>query len=75
MTRHAGSPAATAGLKPKDVILKVDGQQIDAAHPLKNVLLGSKPGDRVTLTIFRDGKQQDLQITLGSPPTSVAGLV
>lgn len=52
---------------PKDVILRANGQHIDEAHPLKNVVLGSKPGDRVTLRIVRDGKPQDLQIALGRP--------
>jgi 2-alkenal reductase len=71
---QSGTPAASAGLRARDVILKVNGQQIDEAHPLKSVLLGSRPGDRVTLTIVRDGKQQDIQITLGQP-AAAAGLV
>jgi S1-C subfamily serine protease len=66
-----GSPAAAAGLRPKDVIIKVNGQPIDDAHPLKSVLLGSKPGDRVTLTIMRDGKPMDVQITLGQPAAAL----
>ena len=62
-----GSPAQQAGLHPNDVITKVNGTQIDDAHPISSILLHTHPGDRVTLTIIRDGKQQSVDVTLGRP--------
>ena len=61
----AGSPAAQAGLKASDVITKVNGQQIDGTHPISSILLHTRPGDKVKLTIIRDGKQQTVDLTLG----------
>jgi len=60
-----GSPAAQAGLKVNDVITKVNDQQIDGTHPISSVLLHTRPGDKVKLTIIRDGKQQTVDLTLG----------
>lgn len=61
----AGSPAAQAGLKVNDVITKINDQQIDGTHPVSSVLLHTRPGDKVKLTIIRDGKQQTVDLTLG----------
>ena len=60
-----GSPAAQAGLKVNDVIEKINDQQIDGAHPISSILLHTRPGDKVKLTIIRDGKQQTVDLTLG----------
>jgi S1-C subfamily serine protease len=62
----AGSPADSAGLKPGDVIVKVDGAAIDDDHPLVVRLREHQPGEKVTLTVQRDGHNQDVQVTLGS---------
>jgi len=60
-----GSPAAQSGLKVNDVITKINTQQIDGTHPISSILLHTRPGDKVTLTIIRDGKQQSVDLTLG----------
>ena len=60
-----GSPAAQSGLRVNDVITKINTQQIDGAHPITSILLHTRPGDKVTLTIIRDGKQQTVDLTLG----------
>ncbi|HEX6061032.1 MAG TPA: trypsin-like peptidase domain-containing protein [Candidatus Limnocylindria bacterium] len=61
----AGSGAAQAGLKVNDVITKISEQQIDGTHPISSILLHTRPGDKVKLTIIRDGKQQTVDLTLG----------
>jgi S1-C subfamily serine protease len=61
----AGSGAAQAGLKVNDVITKINDQQIDGTHPISSILLHTRPGDKVKLTIIRDGKQQTVDLTLG----------
>jgi serine protease Do len=60
----AGSPAEKAGLREKDIVTKVNGVTVDAAHPLASVLAGFAPGDTVTLTVNRDGKDIDIKATL-----------
>ena len=61
----AGSAAAQAGLRPNDVVTKINDQQIDGTHPISSILLHTRPGDKVKLTIIRDGKQQNIDVTLG----------
>lgn len=60
-----GSAAAQAGLRPNDIVTKVNDQQIDEEHPLATIMLRFRPGDRVRLTILRDGRQQVVEVTLG----------
>ena len=63
-----GSPAAAAGLRPRDVIVAVDGQPMNDESSLAQVLSQKKPGDTATLSIVRGGQQQDVQVTLGEQP-------
>jgi S1-C subfamily serine protease len=65
---QAGSPAARAGIKARDVITRVNDQAIDPSHPLKDVLRQYRPGDQVTLSINRGGKPQTIKVTLGTQP-------
>jgi S1-C subfamily serine protease len=64
----AGSPADHAGIKVHDVITKVNDQAIDDQHPLKDVLRQYAPGTNVKVTVYRGGKNQTLQVTLGTHP-------
>ncbi len=61
----AGSAAAQADLRPNDVVTKINDQQIDGPHPITSILLHTRPGDKVRLTIIRDGNQQIVDVTLG----------
>ena len=63
-----GSPADRAGIKVHDVITKVNDQAIDDSHPLKDVLRQYAPGTKVSITISRAGKNQTLQVALGTHP-------
>lgn len=63
-----GSPADRAGIKIHDVITKVNDQAIDDTHPLKDVLRQYAPGTKVSVTVYRGGKTQTLQVTLGTHP-------
>jgi putative serine protease PepD len=64
----AGSPAARAGIRVHDVITKVNDQAIDDTHPLRDVLRQYAPGTRVSISVYRSGKTQALQVTLGKQP-------
>ena len=59
-----GSPAADAGLKKGDHILKIDGTATPQSSRLLDVLSEKKPGDVVTLSVRRDGKDVELKATL-----------
>jgi S1-C subfamily serine protease len=63
----SNSPAQQAGLRPNDIITKVNDQRLDAEHPLVSVMVKFRPGDKVTLTLIRDSKQQTVELTLGQP--------
>ncbi len=60
------SPASQAGLQENDVVLAIDGQTIDQDHSLSSILFTHKPGDKVTLVVWRDGKQMNVQLVLTS---------
>jgi S1-C subfamily serine protease len=64
-----GSPADNAGLRARDVVTAVDGQQITDESSLAEVLSQHQPGDSVTLTVVRSGQQQNVQATLGTAPS------
>jgi serine protease Do len=63
-----GSPAAKAGLRSQDVILSVDGQTVKDARDLARKIAAESPGRTVDLVVFRNGKQQTLDLTVGSYP-------
>ncbi|MFG3478494.1 S1C family serine protease [Streptomyces sp. NPDC047980] len=62
----AGGPAAKAGIRPGDVITKVDGQRVHNGEELIVKIRAHRPGDRLELTVLRDGKEQTRAVTLGS---------
>ena len=66
----SGSPADKAGLKEKDVIVKIDGTPIDESNSLTSLVGRKSVGDEITLTIVRDGKQQDIKVKLEAAPGS-----
>jgi len=59
-----GSNAQFGGILPKDVIIKVDGDNIKKTTDLKSKLLKYKVGDTVRITVVRNGDIQDLKLTL-----------
>lgn len=61
-------PAAKAGLREGDIITKVGGKAIDEDQSLSTLINGNKPGDKVELTVLRDGNEQKIQVTLGEAP-------
>ena len=65
------SPAAGAGLKAGDIIVSVNGQAIDQAHPLDALLLNDQVGDQLTLDILRNGQHQQVELTLAQRPDSL----
>jgi putative serine protease PepD len=83
-----GGPAQKAGLKGGDesvnfqagryrtggdVILQVDGRDIVQPDDLARLVSAHRPGEKVTLTILRDGKREQVEVALGKRPDTVTG--
>lgn len=73
-----GSPAAQAGLKERDIVLAIDGKPLPRLKPdqvmaayFGQEVLRRRPGDTITLTIFRDGARQDIKVKLADEPKLV----
>ncbi|GGT39988.1 trypsin-like peptidase domain-containing protein [Streptomyces purpureus] len=61
-----GGPAAKAGIRPGDIITKVDGQRVHNGEELIVKIRAHRPGDRLELTLLRGGKELTKTLTLGS---------
>ncbi len=62
------SPAAKAGLKPGDVIVRIGDTNIDRVDQLVEILGDRKPGDRIHVVYYRMGKRRETEVTLGRRP-------
>jgi S1-C subfamily serine protease len=56
-----------------DVILEIDGQKIVEENDLARVIAAHEPGDRVTLTVLHDDRQEKVKLTLGERPDDPSG--
>jgi putative serine protease PepD len=63
-----GGPAASSELRPGDRITAVDGREIATSDDLASAIDDHKPGDRVKLTVQRDGEQRTIEVELGTRP-------
>ncbi|MFJ6939368.1 S1C family serine protease [Streptomyces sp. NPDC101132] len=61
-----GGPGATAGIRPGDVITKVDGTRVHNGEELIIKIRAHRPGDPLTLTLLRGGREQTVRVVLGS---------
>ncbi|CUS96859.1 DegQ family serine endoprotease [Candidatus Chrysopegis kryptomonas] len=60
----SGSAAEEAGVKAGDVILECDGKEVNTPGELQEIIARKRPGDKVNLKIYRDGKTFELTATL-----------
>jgi serine protease DegS len=58
------SPAAKAGIKEGDTLLKIDGKPVATLQGFSDVLRALAPGQTVQVVISRDGKEQTVAVTL-----------
>ncbi|HUQ85497.1 MAG TPA: trypsin-like peptidase domain-containing protein [Candidatus Limnocylindrales bacterium] len=63
-----GSSADKAGIKPGDVITKIDGQKINEKTQLSTIIAKKKVGDVIIITLFREDKAEDIRTTLEKAP-------
>ncbi len=74
------SPASQAGLlgvqqdqdQLGDVIVKADGKPIETPDALVKTIGNRKPGDRIALTVLRDGRERQVEVTLADRPLQVS---
>ena len=62
---HPGTPAEVAGLKPGDVILKLEDVDLRDENHLINLISSLPPSQRVKLTVWRDRKEQMVDVSIG----------
>lgn len=60
-----GSGADKAGIKANDVILEINSEKITQDNKLAQIISKYNPGDKITLKVLRDGKEQNVDVVLG----------
>jgi serine protease Do len=63
------SPAAHAGVKQGDVIVKYNGHEIDKLHDLPRLVAETSINSKADITVWRNGHDQDLQVNVGQMPS------
>jgi S1-C subfamily serine protease len=56
-----------------DIIVSMDGEKISSLEQLRDAIAAQKPGDKVTLVIYRDANRTSVTVTLGRQPPSPQG--
>lgn len=73
----AGSAAQSAGILEGDVIVAIDGNKTDNSAKLQESMARRRPGEKVVVTVIRDNKSSDIEVTLrnsrGDTGVTVAG--
>jgi putative serine protease PepD len=64
----SGSPAANAGLQVGDQVTAIDGQAVQSSADMVAAIRDHKPGDKVTITVNRNGTQTTISATLSERP-------
>ncbi len=60
------SAAGTAGIRPGDVIIQVDGQTVKTSPELQELIARKRPGDQVEIVVDRDGREKSYEVVLNS---------
>jgi serine protease Do len=63
-----GSPAAQAGVQRDDIVTRYRDVLVDDVGQFRNLVIQSTPGSRVWLTIYRNGREQEFETSIGERP-------
>jgi S1-C subfamily serine protease len=58
----SGSPAATAGLRPEDLIVAVDGDPVETVDDVQRLMVGDRIGSTVRVELLREGRSLELEL-------------
>lgn len=58
-------PAAKAGVEAGDIVVAINGKEIDDHHELRSTVAQTAPGTKVRLKVIRDGNSKHINVTLG----------
>ena len=64
------SPASAAGLQQGDVILRLNGVELQNVSDLRNRVALLQPGSKAMLDIMRNGREKKIQVTIGEQPAN-----
>jgi S1-C subfamily serine protease len=64
----SNSPAATAGLKSRDVIVAIDGKQVSGADDVVSTVAGKQAGDSISIEYYRGSDKHTATVKLGERP-------
>lgn len=67
-----GGAAEKAGLKQGDVIVSFNDSPVNDANELRNLVAATQPGTDANVTVLRDGREQQIKVTLGELDASAA---
>jgi len=60
-----GEPADQGGVRPNDVIVALDGSPMEGPRDLQRVVASTPVGKKIRVTVLRDGREQQLDVTIG----------
>jgi serine protease Do len=63
-----GDPADVAGIQPKDIIVEVNDKNVDSSRDLTNLIAGISVGEKVKITVLRNGKKQTFNVEIAKRP-------
>ena len=63
-----GGPAYKAGIKPGDVLLEIDGRPVADPQGMLNLVAALAPGNTARMKVKRQGREIDIQVTIGRRP-------
>ncbi|MCQ4161454.1 trypsin-like peptidase domain-containing protein [Roseomonas sp. GC11] len=64
------SPAARAGLRPRDIVTALNGEKVETSRALIRNVAGTPPGQTVRVSLLRDGRPREMAVQVGRRPTT-----
>lgn len=65
-----GTPAKEAGLTEGDIIVKLDNKMIKDANELRKIVASKRPGEKIKITLWKNGKEREVFLKVGKRPVS-----
>ena len=65
---YSNTPAATAGFRERDLLLAIQTNEIHRAADVLNTMFHCRRGDRLCITVLRDGQRQQIRLVVGQRP-------